>query len=257
MTKKIFLKFLILLFVFPQVSKANSLLQKKTSALLDTFISNQSTSFYISLVSEGSNDAALRKIDSITISEADFRNIISSPNIYHRMLAIRPEIEIVKKLRRFVNANELKEVTVGYTNLNAAQNILLNIIFLIEFQKMISERTDLSVYGIETIRNLNFVIAERVFELLPSAERYLGVTIFSRNIAKKIKSNFIYVGLDFENFLSPSDQWLNEYMGLDKKHIDTDKPKVILETLTGISTKRLLLKLKQSAGPQCRILFLK
>jgi hypothetical protein len=221
---------------------------KKNFYTLQALVENQDISIYLKNINESKGNPRI-------ISIQDFTDLLTTQFTYQRMLKLRPEPDVVTKFRSFVKANALNPSMVGYSNLQAGQNILLNIMFLVDLQKRVSERQDLHFFGEGTIRNLNIAISGRVSALYNLAERYLGVSKFSQKISENIKTNFVKEGLKYENILSPSEQWINEYMGLDKNYVKEQEPKEILRILTNLFTANTNLNLKTSPASLCSSLF--
>lgn len=240
---------MIFIFLFSTTAFGNKELDKGLK-ILNTITTNQSIATYLS------NMSKVKESEKVVVSVQEFKALLEDETSYRKLLAIKPELEFVTRLRIFIKANNLNSGMVGAPNLQAAQNVYLNIIFMVELLKMISERSDLHFFGAESIRNLNTAISERVPNLYKLADKYLRYSRYSKDIADKIKFNFVNVGLKYEKFLSPSDQWLNEYMGLDRDHVvNAQNPTAVLKTLIDLATRKTNMNLRKRRQSLCSALF--
>jgi hypothetical protein len=212
----------------------------KTQAMLTTLIEKKDISFYLKRVHKIENHKDLVLLPS------HFTDLLSTKLPFQKTIRDQPDSDLVKRLTQFIQSNKLNSEMVSATYLSLSQNAFLNIIFLVEIQKNISERTDLPYFGAESIKNLNIALSDRIQALYNLTESYLTTARFNQPIAEKMKRNFVSIGLDYENFLAPEEQLLNEYYGLDKAQIREKSPIAVLKTLNEIAVRKTQLQLKLS-----------
>jgi hypothetical protein len=217
-------------------------LARKKEAVISAIVNRESALTYRRQMA---NYSASEKI---IVSVQDFKEILASQTPYQRAIQKNTEPEIIARINQFVTSNDLNTDMVSITYLQSAQNSLMNIIFLVGIQKLIAERPDLEIFGAETIKNLNTAITERIVGLYMMAEQFLKGIRLNSNVVLRMKRNFVEFGLDYQNFLDPSERWLSEYLGLDPINVKKQNPRLILSTLTDISTKKINRALRRSVG---------
>lgn len=231
------MKILTAILLFNSLSFANTTedVTKKAQIIFTTIAQNASTSDYLQQTQNISDNSQL-EVDTKT-----FLALIAKGSNELNSLLKNPDVR--SKLGNFIKSNRLNPYMVGYQHLQIAQKNYVSILILLEFQKQLFERSDLDIFGRQTVRNLNLAINEVIQLQHLSAERSFQRVLMGKT-TEQMKDNFLKVGLAYKKTLTPSEQWVNEALGLDRNYIPPVTPHTVLNKMANESLRKLNLKLR-------------
>ena len=219
---------------------------RKAYYAFSTIAENKSAVEYLS------NMRGIPESETIDVAVQPFLILITAGTKEFSSILRRPEVRA--HIEKFLSANNLQRHMIGQAALSAAERAYVNVLVLLEFQKQLLARTDLEVFGRNTVHNLNVAINQAIGLQYQNAQQSLARVVYG-NLAQKMRDNFLNLGLEHKTVLTPADQWLNELNGRDKNYAAPVDAKNILAIHAGETFKKVSAQYKRSTFNFCSAVF--
>lgn len=152
------------------------------------------------------------------ISSQDFIDgLTKHPQLFNLIALSRETFR--EDIQRYLTNNKLNQMVPGFFYLKEAKDSFVRAAFALELQLIFAESNNSHHLGAKNLANFSHAIAELVTTFYLNADRNLNRVGFSKNLAIKLRDDYVKEVLSKRVLLTPAEQWINESIGLEKNHI--------------------------------------